>query len=95
MKPEQRKSFAAFLRKQVHPKKPEEKPKSRQKPRQNVETAPKETTKKATDVLTPGISEHASSSLASPLIGNTNVTNDKIALFNQKMISEELNRDVL
>ena len=79
LKPEQRKSFAAFLRKQYQPKKPEEKQKPNQKQRQNIETTNKEATKKAADLPTPGISEQASSSLASPLIGKTNVTNDKVA----------------
>jgi hypothetical protein len=35
------------------------------------------------------------SSLASPLIGNTNVTNDRVAKFNHKLLNEELNRDLL
>jgi len=62
--------------------------------RQNVETRTKEPVG-GEDLGTPLVSEKAVSSLASPLIGNTNVTNDRVIKFNHKMLNEELNRDVL
>lgn len=59
-----------------------------------METRPKEPVR-GEDLGTPLLSEQAVSSLASPLIGDTNVTNDRVAKFNHKLLNDELNRDVL